>query len=271
MLLADFKAFQGMSSEALARLQQGGTVVEPCDRSEIFLQGDPPDVAYAIIAGDGHVRMGASDRRGRALMVEVFHRGEIFGEIGVIDGLPRTTAAVVEGKVRLLKIPAPAFLAVLASCPSLGDALSHMLAQRLRRTCELFQDATFERVEVRLARQVLYLLGREGKATPSGPRLAHRFRQSDLADLLATSTRSIITVLNAWRAAGLVGYDTERALLTVQDTVALQAVAAGECLPLASLRRSNVSTSRTRQQSTTLPPVAPRRRQNSDPRQAPAA
>ncbi len=33
-----------------------------------------------------------------------------------------------------------------------------------------------------------------------------------------------ITILNAWRAAGLVVYDTDRALLTVKDIVAMRAI-----------------------------------------------
>ena len=33
-----------------------------------------------------------------------------------------------------------------------------------------------------------------------------------------------ITILNAWRAAGLVVYDTYRALLTVKDIVAMRAI-----------------------------------------------
>ena len=157
-------------------------------------------------------------------MVEVFHAGEIFGEIGVIDGGSRTAAAVAEGKVRLLKIRGTAFLAALSSSPELGDALCRMMALRLRRTFELFQDATFETLEVRLGRQILYLAAHGGRQTAQGVRLPGRLRQGDLADLLGATTRSIITILNTWRAAGLVIYDTDRALLTVCDIAALRAI-----------------------------------------------
>src|SRR5271166_7190346 len=188
-----------MSSEEIGRLEQGSVILEPRDRATLFTQGDPADSVYAIIAGDGDIRIGAADRHSKALMVEIFRAGQIFGEIGVIDGGVRSASAVIEGKVKLVKIRRAAFLAALASCPALGEALCRMMAQRLRRTFELFQDATFETLEVRLARQVLYLADREGRPTPQGVRLAHRFRQGDLADLLGATTRSIITILNAWR------------------------------------------------------------------------
>jgi CRP-like cAMP-binding protein len=91
-----------------------------------------------------------------------------------------------------------------------------MLARRLRWTVTLLQDASFETLEARLARQVLYLAEQSGRRTEHGVR--HRLRQGDLADLLGATTRSIITILNGWRAAGVViYYDTDRALLTVCD------------------------------------------------------
>jgi CRP-like cAMP-binding protein len=227
MSLASVAVFKGMSDADRARLEAVSTLLEPRDGATVFAQGDPADAVYAIVAGDGHVRIGAVDRNSKALMVEVFRAGEIFGEIGVIDGGSRTAAAVAEGKVRLSRVPGRAFLTALATSAGLGDGLCRLMAQRLRRTFELFQDATFETVEVRLARQILYLAARGGRQTPQGARLSDRLRQSDLADLLGATTRSIITILNAWRAAGLVIYDTDRALLTVCDIAALRAIVEG--------------------------------------------
>ena len=158
-------------------------------------------------------------------MVEIIRAGEIFGEMGVIDGSARSATATVEGRVRLLRIGKTHFMEALRTSPLVGIDLCLMMASRLRRTFELFQDATFETLEVRLARQVLYLAEREGKTTPDGVRLSNRLRQGDLADLLGATTRSIITILNAWRAAELVSYDTDKALLTIKDLTALRSVA----------------------------------------------
>ena len=97
----------------------------------------------------------------------------------------------------------------------MGANLCRMFAGRLRRTSILFRDATFESLDARLARQLLYLGRREGRRTEQGLQLAGRFRQGDLADLLGATTRSIITILNSWRADGLVIYDAARAQLTL--------------------------------------------------------
>jgi ABC-type bacteriocin/lantibiotic exporter with double-glycine peptidase domain len=70
--------------------------------------------------------------------------------------------------------------------------------------------------------ELLYLAEREGRRTAHGTQLAGRFRQGDLADLLGATTRSIITILNAWRADGLVIYDPAWAQLTLCRELELQ-------------------------------------------------
>lgn len=222
--LATVTAFANLSHVERAKLERVSLVSDPRDGTEVFSQGDTSDSVYAIVAGDGHVRIGAIDRRSKSLMVEVFHTGDIFGEISVIDGGSRSATAVVVGRVRLVRIPGVVFLSTLSQDPSLGEALCRSLAGRLRRTFELFQDASFERLEVRLARQLLYLADREGRNTAQGIRLARRLRQDDLADLLGATTRSIITILNAWRTAGVVLYDTQRAIVTLSDARALHTI-----------------------------------------------
>jgi CRP/FNR family cyclic AMP-dependent transcriptional regulator len=219
--------FRGLPPPALQRLAEGARRIAPPDGAPLFAQGDPPDAVYAMLEGRGRVRVGAPDNAAKRLMVEVFRTGDVFGELGVLDGAARSADALVIGEVKLARIPAAAFLETAQSEPALGLALARLLSVRLRRTFGLLQDATFAPLEVRLARQVLYLLKADSVKTEKGVRLAARFRQGDLADLLGATTRSIISILNAWRAANLVAYDTEKAFLFVLDEAGLGAVAAG--------------------------------------------
>jgi CRP-like cAMP-binding protein len=222
--LARIPLFEGLPAEVLQRLEGGATPMEPRDGTEIFPQGAPADAVYVITGGEGCVRIGAIDRRSKKLMVEVFRAGDVFGEVGVLDGRARTAAATVEGRVRMLRISAGAFMAVLNETPLLGVTLARALAQRLRRTFELFQDATFESLETRLARQVLYLGELNGRPAGAGIVLRDRMRQPDLADLLGATPRSIITILNDWRRSALVEYDTVGARLTICDPVRMRAL-----------------------------------------------
>jgi CRP/FNR family cyclic AMP-dependent transcriptional regulator len=220
--LSGIDLFTGMTAAELDRIWASGRVITPRDGARIFTQGDAADAVYAILSSEGHVRVGTTHQASKGLMVEIFQAGDIFGEVGVIDGSERTADAVAQGRIRLLRIGDSAFLAALAESPTLGVNLCRMLAKRLRRTFTLLEDATFESLEVRLARQVLYLAKREGQRTGNSVQLTGRFRQGDLADLLGATTRSIITILNAWRASGLVAYDPQKARLTICKEAELQ-------------------------------------------------
>ena len=226
-VLSSVACFRDLAPVAVERLERGGYSVDPHDGAEIFQQGQPANAVYAIVGGDGRVRIGSSSTDAKSLMVEVFKIGEIFGELGVIDGRERTAAAVAIGKVRLWRISAAVFMEELNTTPMFGVALARMLSQRLRRTYTLLQDATFATVEIRLARQLLYLADLGGKRTEHGIHIQGRFRQADLANLLGVTPRSIITILNGWRTDELVIYDTNSAQLTILDPDALKNLAEG--------------------------------------------
>ena len=97
--LAGMAVFRNLPADALDRLERGGRVAEFADGTMIFAQHDEPDAVYAILAGAGHVRIGSMNRHAKMLMVENFGVGDIFGEIGVFDGGPRSADAVAEGRV----------------------------------------------------------------------------------------------------------------------------------------------------------------------------
>jgi CRP-like cAMP-binding protein len=222
--LGEFPVFAGLPATALQKLAAGAVVQQLPDGAQVFVQGDAADAVFAILRGDGRVRVGVPDATSKRLMVEVFREREIFGEMGVIDGGNRSADASADGNVRLARIRAAQFLDVLETTPALGTNLVRMLSRRLRRTFALFQDAIFEPLEIRLARQLLYLATVGARRADGKLRISGRFRQGDLADLLGATTRSIITTLNAWRAAGLVEYDGQRGFVTIVDEARFRAI-----------------------------------------------
>jgi CRP-like cAMP-binding protein len=132
-----------MDRAELDRIEAACRIIEPRDGSQIFAAGAEADAVYAVVGGAGRVRIGALDRNDKGLMIEVFGTGDIFGDIGVIDGSTRTADAVAECRVRLLRISSRVFLDALHSNPMLGVNLCGIFAGRLRRTA-MFRDATFE-------------------------------------------------------------------------------------------------------------------------------
>jgi hypothetical protein len=112
--LADVTAFRDMALHVLDRIETRSRSIDVRDGAQIFAQGDASDAVYAVVGGPGRVRIGAIGRGSKGLMVEIFGTGDIFGEIGVVDGGIRTADAFAEGSVRLLRISASLFMETLA-------------------------------------------------------------------------------------------------------------------------------------------------------------
>jgi CRP/FNR family transcriptional regulator, cyclic AMP receptor protein len=60
--------------------------------TNIFLKGDPGSCLCAI--GAGEVKIGAPLKDGKNGMYNVLRKGDVFGEVALLDGSPRTADAV---------------------------------------------------------------------------------------------------------------------------------------------------------------------------------
>jgi tetratricopeptide (TPR) repeat protein len=96
-------------------------------------EGDPSRAAYVII--DGKVELAISGSKSPTQLA-VLEEGEILGEMGVLDGSPRSATAHAVGRVRVRIIPGEMLLDSLANEPEKAMAVMGKLAQRLRTTDE---------------------------------------------------------------------------------------------------------------------------------------
>lgn len=76
-------------------------IVEYPIKKVIFSEGDRPDHAYLILQGEVEILL--SDKKGNFISV-LSHRGQLFGELGVIKNQPRTGTAIAHQSSRLLMV-----------------------------------------------------------------------------------------------------------------------------------------------------------------------
>ena len=82
----------------------------------LIREGDPADALYVLKTGSVEVLSGA--RRLAALPA-----GSWFGELGLLEGIPRTATVVTTAKSTLLRIEGEAFLGALTAAPLASSAL----------------------------------------------------------------------------------------------------------------------------------------------------
>lgn len=95
---------------------------------EIFHEGAPGDGVYFVISGAVEI---STDNAGR----RVFSRlgpGEIFGEMAVIEQLPRSATASAVGETEVFFLPRNELLAIIEQSPGFSFALLQHISARLR-------------------------------------------------------------------------------------------------------------------------------------------
>jgi len=95
----------------------------------IFEEGDNPDGLYLITVGT--VRVTAGSEQGGTLLATI-GADDILGEMGVLDGQPRSGRATALGPCTAYFVPMEAFLDCLERSPRLCMRLLGLLTQRLR-------------------------------------------------------------------------------------------------------------------------------------------
>ena len=99
----------------------------------VYLRGDISDCAYIIKRGCVEVR-----QKGHS--VETRSAGEIFGEMRLIDGGPRTATVRARSDVELVPINRSRFLTLVRDDEDFAMAVMRLLTRRHRATIELFED-----------------------------------------------------------------------------------------------------------------------------------
>ncbi len=142
-LLSHFPAAQGAKLEKLVR------VVRFPHRAVIFEEGSVSDCVYLVLTG--RVALMKKSAVGTAQLIA--HKGpdDYFGELGVLDGSPRSTAAVADGPVQLGRLSQRQFIQLLSesSWHTVLRLFSHV-SENLRATNERYVGEVMRKEKITL-------------------------------------------------------------------------------------------------------------------------
>src|SRR5262245_12606176 len=97
---------------------------------EIFKEGDPGDGVYVVRSG--RVRLSARLSGGERRVFSEVTPGDFFGEMAVLDQLPRSATATAADAVELYFIPREHMVTLLTRSTGLSMALLQEISQRMR-------------------------------------------------------------------------------------------------------------------------------------------
>jgi CRP/FNR family transcriptional regulator, cyclic AMP receptor protein len=197
--------FTAMRPEELDRLLAMASERTVRRGQVIFLKGDSGSSMMAVLKGSVRISTGSPD--GKEITLNVIRTGEVFGEIALLDGRPRSADATAIEDCDLLVIERRYFLPFLLSNQDLMVRMLAVLCHRLRQTSDALGDLVMLDLPGRLARLLMRLADDHGTQTPDGIRIEFKLSQRDIGTRVASSRESVNKQLQAWRDAGLVALD----------------------------------------------------------------
>jgi CRP-like cAMP-binding protein len=220
-LLASVSIFSSLDERALDALVRV-TTTRRLDAGEVlFRKGDQGRQLYGVLSG--RLKASASGADGKEIVFNVCDPGEVIGEIALLDSNPRSATIVALDPSELLVLDRRDLLPFLERHPRVAIGMAELLAARLRRLSELAEDSVLLALRARLAKKLLALARRYGRATPEGVLIDLPLSQQELGDMVGTSRESINKQLRAWAQEGLLV--SARGQITLRKPPAMEALA----------------------------------------------
>lgn len=154
-LIRATELFAKLDDDALDRVV---SAVVPRDlrRGDVlFTEGAVPEHLYVV--EDGRIAIASKSDDGRESVFALMERGELFGEMGLLDGLGRSAEARALEPSQVMEIPYGPVHTVFEERPELLWGVVALLAGRLRSMDSALADSVFLDVTGRTAKRLLEL------------------------------------------------------------------------------------------------------------------
>ena len=202
-----------MADPSTQRLLEEGSLVVHGAGTAVFREGDQPHAVYVVVQGAIRIEVGTPT--GDRLVLALKGPGELVGELGALDGRPRSASAVTVGDVELRQIPVADFLDALERDGPLAVQLLRLRSAQLRASDDRTATRRSADVATRVARCLCELAERFGEHNPRGASIELRLTQDDLAGWIGATREATARALRTFREDGCVR--TGRGRLTVVD------------------------------------------------------
>ncbi len=156
-LLAGVQFLSALEPAELERIAAGSTERTLRRGDVLFEEGDEPHELFVVTAGRIAIANRSAD--GRESVLALMEPGDLFGELGLLDGLGRSAAARALETSRVVAIPYGPVRSVFSDRPDRLWVVVELLARRLRSMDEALADVVFLDVTGRTAKRLLELAG----------------------------------------------------------------------------------------------------------------
>lgn len=172
------------------------------DEGIVYALGDASRECYLITAG--RIRFSNYSASGKQIQMAEFRSGDCFGEMGLIDGLPRFNTACAAGDSELLVMKQRDFRALYRQHREIAEQLNIHLCLRVRMVYLNAEDAAVLTLRERLARLLTRLATTHAAPAGADAVSIEHLSHQNLAHMLGVTRQSVSRELKALERDGYI-------------------------------------------------------------------
>jgi CRP/FNR family cyclic AMP-dependent transcriptional regulator len=200
--------FAGLSKEDLSAITQHAVTRNVPARTVVLTEGERSDSLYVILYGK--VKVYVNDEHGSEVVLNIQGTGESFGEMALIDDVPRSASVMTIEDSRLSIISRASFRDCLARNPGIALNLIRQLTLRVRTLSNNIKTIALEDVPGRVAHTLRMLASKHGDSLVIEPKPT----QQMIANMIGASREMVSRVLNDFDDRGYLRIEGRRITLT---------------------------------------------------------
>lgn len=207
VVLRNVPLFAGLNEGELERLSRV-CGRKRAERGEFVVRaGESTDSLYILLTGRAKVTN--SDEEGREIILAMLGPGESFGEMGLIDGSPRSADVVALEASELLVLGKDEFQRCMKDNFQVALKLMQVLVRRLREADRKIESLALLDVYGRVARLLL-----EMAELDDGKRIVKRkISKQDMARMIGASREMVSKVVRDLELSGYIAYEGDRIVI----------------------------------------------------------
>jgi len=184
----------------------------------VFHEGDPGDALFVVVSG--HVNIERTDDDGGVVHIARRGPGDHFGELALLDALPRSADAVADGVCELLVLAGTDMRRFAEEHPSAAWAMLRGLAARLREATDRIHGDGTRDVLGRLAAVLLDTAKETNRTTGDGHPILDGINDTRLAQRIGSTRETVNRRLTSLRRMGILRRDGRQLVLLDSDRLA---------------------------------------------------
>jgi len=178
----------GLPESVVEEFSRQSTQRTFAEGESVYRKGEPSEYVYRI--GSGAIKLCNYSPDGDEIISGEFRQGDCFGEMGVIDGLPRVSHAIASQPCKLQVLTKQKFQQLCKQYPQISHQINIVLCRRVRFLYSLNEEAVGLKLHQRLARVLQRLAYSHGEVERLGG-VCITISHENISKMLGASRQSV--------------------------------------------------------------------------------